>query len=412
MKSDIDQSSPSGAMITAMLTLQFTAALLLTILVMLAAPAQAVQFRNFSSMVTLAPLPDGFFSLAGVKVKTTGRIVVKAAPGVVKKALHSVDTRVTEVTELYLLDSGSYFAISFADPGDLEQILARFTSSPLVLTAQPDLLQIHDKSGRGATRREPTAYIKKLGIEALWENTRGKGVKVAIIDDGFDLNHEDLRGVASTFAYDLESGTLDPSPRVPLDTHGTEVAGIIFARHNGIGIDGIAPEADFIAIRHPDTWTSRTILSFYLAKMAGADIINCSWKSRFLLEPIADIINDLTTKGRHGKGVALVFAAGNEGGALADRGSEAALPEVITVGAAGANGRPLKFSNFGKEVDVYTFGQDILTTSNGTEKYSLFSGTSASAAIISGTIALFLSQAPDLNLTDIHQKIVSFFQPR
>ncbi|MDP3696089.1 MAG: S8 family serine peptidase, partial [Desulfocapsaceae bacterium] len=186
----------------------------------------------------------------------------------------------------------------------------------------------------------------------------------------------------------------------------------IFARHNGIGIDGIAPEADFIAIRHPDTWTSRTLLSFYLAKMAGADIINCSWKSRFLLEPIADIINDLTTKGRHGKGVALVFAAGNEGGALSDHGSEAALPEVITVGATGGNGRPLKFSNFGREVDVYTFGQDILTTSNGAEKYALFSGTSASAAIISGTIALFLSQAPDLNLTDIHQKIVSFFQPR
>lgn len=363
-------------------------------------------------MESLTPLPDGFFSLAGVKVKTTGRIVVKAAPGVGKDALHRVDTQVTEVTELYLLDSGSYFAISFPDPEALEQILVRFISSPLVLAAQPDLLQIHDKSGRSAIHREPADYIRKLGIDGLWKDTRGRGVKVAIIDDGFDLNHEDLHGVALTFGYDLESGTLDPSPRLAFDTHGTEVAGIIFARHNGLGIDGIAPEADFIAIRHPDTWTSQTILSFYLAKIAGADIINCSWKSRYLLEPIADVINDLTSKGRGGKGVVMIFAAGNEGTALTDHGSEAALPGVITVGAAGKDGRPLKFSNFGKWVDVYTFGRNIMTTSNGAKKYALFSGSSASAAIVSGTIALFLSREPDLGLTDVHQKIVSFFQQR
>lgn len=376
------------------------------------ARAQAIQFRNFSNTASLAPLPDGFFSLAGIKVKTTGRIVVKAAPGVAKEALHKIDKRVTGVTELYLLDSGSYFAVSFPDPGDLEQILARFTASPLVLIAQPDLLQIHDKSGHITPAREPADYIKKLGIDKLWRNTKGKGVKLAIIDDGFDLNQEDLQGLTLSFGYDVESGTLDPSPRSTLDNHGTEVAGIIFARHNGIGIDGIAPEADFIAIRHPDTWTSRTILSFYLAKIAGADIINCSWKSRYLLEPIADIINDLTSKGRHGKGVVVVFAAGNEGRALTDNDSEAALPRVITVGAAGVNGRLLKFSNFGKEVDIYTCGRDILTTSRGAEKYSLFSGTSASAAIVSGTIALILSREPDLNLKDIHQKIVSFFEQR
>lgn len=363
-------------------------------------------------MENLIPLPDGFFSLAGVKVKTTGRIVIKAAPGVGKEALHRVDTRVTEVTELYLLDSGSYFAVSFPDPEDLEQILIRFTASPLVLAAQPDLLQIHDKSGRSSTHREPADYIRKLGIDGLWKDTRGRGVKIAIIDDGFDLNHEDLHGVAMAFGYDMDSGTLDPSPRLAFDTHGTEVAGIIFARHNGLGIDGIAPEADFIAIRHPDTWTSRTILSFYLAKIAGADIINCSWKSRYLLEPIADVINDLTSKGRRGKGVVMVFAAGNEGMILAGQNSEAALPKVITVGAAGKDGRPLQFSNSGRFVDVYTFGRNILTTSNEEKKYALFSGSSASAAIVSGTIALFLSREPDLGLMDVQQKIVTFFQQR
>ncbi len=391
----------------------FTIALVFILSGFFGTAAQALEFRNFSELVSLTPLSNGFFSLEGVKVKATGRIVVKTAAGVEKEALRRVDLRVSEVTELYLLENSRYFAVSFPDSGDLEQILARFTASPLVLAAQPDLLQIHDKSGHGVggvtAGFRPTDYIGRLGIDELWKKTRGKGVNVAIIDDGFDLGHEDLRGINLTFGYDLGSRTLDPSPRTNLDTHGTEVAGIIFARHNGLGIDGIAPEAGFIAIRHPDTWTSRTMLSFYLAKIAGADIINCSWKSRYLLEPIADVINDLTTRGRGGKGVAVVFAAGNEGMALTDRGSEAALPGVITVGATAGDGRPLKFSNFGKRVVTYTFGHDILTTVRDPEKYDLFSGTSASAAIVSGTIALFLSQEPDLNLTDLHRKMGSFF---
>lgn len=413
MKADSDLIRSLHITVRAGLPLKCSSALLLlTMLVLFTTPARALQFRNFSTMETLTPLAEGFYSLAGVRVKTTNRIIIKAAAGIEREALYQVDPRVTGVTEIYLLKSGSYFAVSFSDPGALEQILARFTASPLVISAQPDLLQIHDKSGYDADRRGAADYIGKLGIDSLWQKTQGKGVKIAIIDDGFDLNHEDLSKVPLSFGYDLESGTLDPSPRNPLDTHGTKVAGIICARHNDIGINGIAPEAALIAIRHPDTWTSRTILGFYLAKIAGADVINCSWKSRYLLEPVADVITDLTTTGRKGKGTAVVFAAGNEGKALTGRDSEAALPGVITVGAAGADGKPLKYSNFGSEVDVFTFGRNILTTDRGEKKYSYFSGSSASAAIVSGTIALILSREPDLELTDLQQKISSFFRSR
>lgn len=412
MTSDSDHIKPFGGSAQFMVVMRVTVIVLFTVLTLPVSPALALQFKNFTATVTLTPQPDGFWSLAGNRVKITNRIVVKAAAGVGKEALRRVDSRVSSVTELYLLDSGSYFAVTFSDIGDLEQVLARFSASPLVLSAQPDLLQLHDKSGHGLALSEPAGYTGRLGIDALWQQTRGKGVKVAVIDDGFDLNHEDLRGGLLSFGFDLESSTLDSSPRTPLDTHGTEVAGIIFARHNGIGIDGIAPEAGLIAIRHPDTWTSRTILSFYLAKIAGADIINCSWTSRFLLEPVAAAIRDLTTRGRGGKGVAVVFAAGNAGVDLSGQSSEAVLPGVISVGAAGGNGRRLPFSNYGNNVTVSTIGHDIRTTSRGAEKYTHFSGTSASAAIVSGTIALFLSQEPELGLAEIKQKIFSFFRPR
>ncbi len=374
-------------------------------------PAQAgITFSNFSQTVTLSPLADGNYSLnGGIRVKLADRLVVKAAVGVDKGSLHRIDPRITDVTELYRLDSGCYYAAAFSGTKDLPDILECFKSSPVIISAQPDILQARDKSSRAAKPGQPLDYLSALDIPAMWKKSRGRGVKIAVIDDGFALDHEDLRGVTVAFGYDVENRTLDPAPKTDLDIHGTEVTGIIFARHNATGIDGIAPEAELIALRQPDTWTSLTILSFNLARLAGADIINCSWTSRVFLEPVADTIADLTTKGRDGKGIAVVFAAGNQGQYLAADSTEAALPGVIAVGTLGRNGNRMGFSNFGERVAVYTYGSDILTTSRGPRKYTRFSGTSASAAIVSGVIALYLSRDQDLSVADIKKKIASAF---
>lgn len=371
--------------------------------------AWALTFRNFAEEITLTPLDGGIYAMpGGVRVKPAAEIVVKAAAGIDKRQLAKLDPRVTSVTELYPLADARYYRISFPSPGDLEEILARFSASPLILAAQPDLLQIRDRAGTGSSG-EAAEYIKTLKIHSLWQQTHGAGVRVAVIDDGFDLRHEDLQGVTLAFGYDLATRTLDPSPRSSIDTHGTGVAGIIFGRHNGIGVDGIAPAAGFIAIRDPGTWTSATLLSFNLARLAGADVINCSWNSRMVLEPVADVIADLTSRGRGGKGVALVFAAGNEGRVLQEKGIEAGLPEVIAVGAVGFKGQRLRFSNFGDGVDLFTYGDNILTTSPGPERYTFFSGTSASAAIVSGVAALLLSRDPEMDLSSLRQQLSLIF---
>jgi subtilisin family serine protease len=83
---------------------------------------------------------------------------------------------------------------------------------------------------------------------------------------------------------------------------------------------------------------------------------------------------------------------------------------VIAVGALDRNGTRLGFSNFGDRVSVYTYGSGILTTCRGAQKYARFSGTSASAAIVSGVIALYLSQDHDMTLTDIREKLASTFK--
>ncbi len=385
----------------------FLKCLLAVVLCHIATPASAVtQFRNFSDNLTLIPTESGCYLLdETTEVKLTNRIIIRTDADVTKEQILNTDKRVTQVTELYKLTCGIYFSVTFEEQKDLDSILSCFTALPFIHLAQPDLLQLQEKTAQTVSRHGAEAYLENLKIFSLWKNSKGENVKIAIIDDGFDLAHEDLQGVRLAFGYDMESETLDPSPRNAMDTHGTRVAGVIFAQHNGIGIDGIAPDAQLIAIRHADTWTSKTILSFYLAKLAGADIVNCSWNSKILLQPVADAINDLTTQGREKKGIAVVFAAGNNGRVLEKNSSEATLPDVITVGAADHNGKPLKFSNYGKEVDFYAWGKNIQVPTNGDKKYGFFSGTSASASVVSGIVALLLSEDRKLSLTEINQKL-------
>jgi subtilisin family serine protease len=95
----------------------------------------------------------------------------------------------------------------------------------------------------------------------------------------------------------------------------------------------------------------------------------------------------LATYGRNGKGVAVVFSAGNEGAPIAQLNTEATINSAITVGALDAHGVALASSNYGEGVDVSVFGAGVKSTTN-QGGYHQFSGTSLSAAIVSGLAAL------------------------
>lgn len=191
-----------------------------------------------------------------------------------------------------------------------------------------------------------------------------------------------MQGVHVLFSYDADNKNLDSSEKLGIDTHGTQVAGVIFAQHNGIGIDGIVPHANLIAIRQTTNITSDTVLSFTVAQKAGANIINCSWNSPLLLEPVYDVIKYLS------KDIAIVFAAGNNHKEIQPLSIEAGIPEVITVGAT------QKYSNYGKIVDFIISSGVESTKSNGS--YGVFGGTSATAPLISGLLALKMSQNKNL----------------
>lgn len=268
-----------------------------------------------------------------------------------------------------------------------------------------------------------TGGIPGNGImaEAAWNMSRGgKNTIIAVIDDGFDLQHEDL---AANFlpGHDFLDDDNDPSPG-PNDGHGTSCAGLAAAvGNNGIGISGVAPLCKVLPIRLVgDYETDQDDASaFVYAADHGAAIITNSWgpEDGVAGNPVQPL-PDITQKGIHfaatdfagdqshpkHKACVIFWAAGN-GNESADNDGYASNPDVISVAASTSSGQRAYYSDFGSSVDLNAPGGefDITTTDNtGASGFdpsaydTQFAGTSASAPIAAGVAGLMLALDPSL----------------
>ncbi len=257
----------------------------------------------------------------------------------------------------------------------------------------------------------------------VFSKYKGKNVKIAVIDNGLDVNHVDLSG-AIINTYDNDTQTTDVSQNND-ETHGTAVTGIIAARENGLGIKGIASSSDIIFLKYKKEETdAKTIELFNKAEEFGADIINCSWGIEGGgSDIIKEKIIDLATNGRNGKGTIIVFASGNDNESIGN--TLANIDEVISVGATNKDNLRTDYSNFGQNLDILAPGGEYLgiTTldpmgslgkSSLNFDYALyndydagFTGTSASAPIVSGVIALMLEKNPNLTRVEVESLLRS-----
>lgn len=253
----------------------------------------------------------------------------------------------------------------------------------------------------------PSDDNRDINVTSAWKSgITGKNIKVAIIDYGFGKEQEDIK---SAYFYQKD---IDNNSDVTYDDHGTMCAGLIGARSNDSGSLGVAPTSKLYFLQsnldNGQSSSSQTIQAINTAKNLGVDILNNSWGSYQVDDSIRDTINDLATNGRDGKGMIIIFASGNDNCNLDSYCSEAKvfpndeseLENVIGVGSSNKNNSRSTFSNYGKNLDIVAPGEDILSTYKNNE-YRTSTGTSYSAPIVAGVVALILDQNPNLTFTQV-----------
>ena len=262
-----------------------------------------------------------------------------------------------------------------------------------------------------------------INIKEAWKWTKGAGVKVAVYDEGIDIDHIDLKDNVYKFA-NFNNKDASSLPYNDDDKgHGTAVTGLLAASENRRGGVGVAPEINLYAVRYNDTSVSKDIEAYEWMMGEGVSVITNSWGTYQNLDAYNDTFEKLATQGRNGKGIIIIFAAGNNSQDLdgvnengANINDESESPYVLSIAASTKNNTIASYSNYGSAVDLTApggsqNGDGLFTTdATGIKGYSIdsynydFVGTSASAPIAAGVVALMLSVNPELtrdNITDI-----------
>jgi subtilisin family serine protease len=282
-------------------------------------------------------------------------------------------------------------------------------------------------------------YLSQINMPSAWDvTTGGTCITVAVLDSGTDWSHNDLglgtdtyQNIYTNSLEDTWSDQNNPSSGNHMDNdsngfiddwkgwnfssnsndvrtsnfHGTHVAGIISAKsNNNIGITGIAGGNNgsgskllpvCIGVNAPDG--SVIDDAIYYAVSKGAKVIQLSLsveESSAINSAIQHAIDNNVT---------VVCAAGNENGSVS---FPARNSNVISVGATNQNDQKASFSNFGSNLVIAAPGTGIFSTQP-SNSYGSSDGTSFSAPIVSGVIALMLSVNPSLTPANIKSILTS-----
>lgn len=255
-------------------------------------------------------------------------------------------------------------------------------------------------------------YFEAINIEPFWKKYNGnEEVVVAVIDNGFDLNHIEFKDKIS-LPYNVSNKMNINMGNT--QNHGTHVASLIAAASNQIGMVGIAPNANIMPIKVEDDqgyMTSSYIIDGILyAVKNNADVINLSLgfefqnniipestqrdmiKSKYVDEELFwKELFDYTEKNN----VICVLAAGNSS-MLTGLDPFQRSPNTIKVGAYDQNYEITSFSNYGEFTTIFAPGKKVIGAKPNNQ-YELLDGTSMAAPIISGIAAALKSKNKNYN---------------
>lgn len=221
--------------------------------------------------------------------------------------------------------------------------------------------------------------VENIGAPALWERTKGEGIRVGVLDTGISRKHPDLQG-------QVKGGVSLAGPSSQTNGHGTHVAGTIAAVMNNKGIVGVAPGVELYDL-HAFNGEGAAEVADIAEGISWAienkmHIINMSFGTSDDSPVMRHVIDQAARAG-----IIMVASAGNNGGVVE---YPAAYRNVIAVGAIDQQGRLAEFSSRGRKVRTYAPGVAIKSTWLN-KGYRVLDGTSMAAAHVSGLQALQLS---------------------
>jgi len=373
----------------------------------------------------------------------TERVLLRLRAGTLEKEKKLVEKYKLTIIEAF---GDRAYLVQLPEDDDPVEIAVQLSAEPQVDYAEPDFVIFgrHVASRVVPTERQPTparptalspdplaqeqyALQVTQAFAARKQQTGVRDVRIAILDEGVDTLHPDLKS-AIVGAYDAVEDDQWQEPK-PWDAHGTACAGLAAAiGDNGEGIVGVGGGCAILAVRiafsesNGADWTTRESWirrAIDWSWQNGAAILSNSWGGGPYNATIDDAFERARTQGRGGKGCVIVIAAGNESGAVSFPGN---LPNVLTVSASNEfdefktkmskDGETKWGSNFGPEVDVAAPGVHNLTTDivggggySATDYYRSFNGTSSATPLVAGACGLLLSAALQLKENQVRDAI-------
>ncbi|MEU5883511.1 S8 family serine peptidase [Spirillospora sp. NPDC047279] len=234
----------------------------------------------------------------------------------------------------------------------------------------------------------------------VWPLTTGKGVTVAVVDEEVNRGLPDLSGSVLP-NVNLDEIRVRPDPKN--GGHGTAMAALIVGQGRGTGMVGVAPGAKVLPlIAHGDiTWG----LAIRYAADHGAKVVNMSLGSQTFLPCPPDLQQAIAYAVR--RDVIIVASAGNEGRHADWRSTPANCPGVFAIGGLDGFVKPWAGTTPGEYVMAAAPAVGAGTINGGGQFQWRGAGTSPSAALVSGVVALVRSKYPQMPAREVVQRILA-----
>lgn len=289
---------------------------------------------------------------------------------------------------------------------------------------------------KGTYTQKGTTY-DPINVGTTWDNYRGSKVKVGVIDTGLKTTHQDFNGTnISSHSYDCynNTSTITDATGVAGAGHGTDSAAVIAAAINGVGGVGLSPNVELYIYRSVNAqngFPPETInKALRRAIDDHVDIINMSiqgydaaYDYSYVEDYDGNTYSGKTTKSMtysslqsliteaHNAGITIVGAAGNYN--ITGTEYPAANDYVIGVGATSLTDPDKKagLSNYGSYVDVCAPGYVVVPSISSDSSYRLWWGTSFSAPLVTGAIALYKSKYPSATPDEIEARLKATCDP-